>query len=837
MNTAQSETSYHLKLLQHNGKRIGVVFLAILGILLLRLAYLQIIQGGWFLERADKAHQRVDLLPAYRGALLDCTGKMLAYDDTRMSLNVDPVTASKNNPEFQAQILSELLQLPVADILATLTKESTFNWVKRDLTAAESAAIGQSMLPNMQVVEDGKRYSLSLDTMLLPRGTSAAEDLAAALNITSEEVTAQLGDINTLPIDGVVTGELRHFNFSINETMKAKVEKLHFKGTIYGEVGPNYSLGVNPTLYNSALPVVKASDVAARLAPLLGMEADKVEQELTQRLHFTPLTKNLDEKVAQAVAEAMATVYVLKPGAILEPQGPDDKPVERFEKTVTDFTKMLNKNIDKDGGVRITREEVYAALSPGGKPGAFKIRQQKNGKPYSNISYFIARNHLPGVMYGLPGLVMTPAQRRIYPYASLAAPSLGYMTYTDDYNKNGVFGLEKTLDKTLMGINGKEYREVDVNGNTIPMSDRRDEPTNGHNVQLTIDLNIQQAAEEELAKAVQANGALRGHVIVMDPQNGDILAIASNPTWDANDPGTSTIPLVNTILSNVYEPGSTYKLLASMAALDDGLFRDGQIITNCTGALPINNKNTIHEPHGAHGPVDIARLLEQSCNIGAATLAMDIGPEKFLGWCSKLGFGARTGIELGQEAQGSLNKKAAFEHRITLANMGFGQSISVTPLQMAALYGSVANKGVWVQPHLVKGTYSLDGKLEPYTPVTRPVCKPETASLLASYLERVVTKGTGGSAAIPGYRVGGKTGTAQKPGAQGYNSNLYIGSFVGFMPVQDPRLVIICIIDEPKGSIYGGTVAAPVVREVGRRALQYLNVLPTEPVPAPKLGG
>ncbi len=836
MNTGQQETSYHLRLLHNNGKRLAVVYLAIFGILLLRLTYLQLIRGGWLHERANTQHQREEILPAYRGELLDCTGKILAYDDARMSLSVDPVTATKNNPEFQAQILAELLQMPAEEIQATLTKQATFNWVKRDLRPAETAAIAQSMLPNLQVVEDGKQYAITVDTVQLPRGSSAAEDLALALGTTEEDVTTQLGDIDTPPLDGVITGEVKRFNFSCNEAGKAKVQQLKFKGITFDEVGPNYSLGVDPTLFNSPLPTMDPHEMARLLAPIIGMESDKVEQELTQRLHFASLAKNLDDKVAKSVSEAMATLYVLQPGAILQPQGPDDKPAARFEKTVTDMTKILNKTVDtKNGEVKIDRSEVAAALGPGAKPGAYRIFQQKNGKSYANISYFIARNKIPGIMYGLPGLMMTPAQRRIYPYDSLAAPSLGYMTYTDRYTKSGVFGLEKTLNKILTGKNGTEYREVDVNGNTIPLSDSRDEPINGRNVQLTIDLNIQQAAEEELAKAVQANGALRGHCIVMDPKNGDILALASNPTWDANDPGSSKIPLVNTILSNIYEPGSTFKLVASMAALDDGLFRDGQIITNCTGALPINSKNTIHESHNAHGPVDVGRLLEQSCNIGAATLAMNMGPEKFLGWCERLGFGSRTGIELGQESPGSLNRKAAFEHRITLANMGFGQSVSVTPLQMAALYGSVANKGVWVQPHLVKGTYTVDGKLEPYSPVTRPVCKPETASLLSDYLERVVTKGTGNLAAIPGYRVGGKTGTAQKPGEQGYRSNLYIASFIGVMPIQDPRLVIICVIDEPKGSIYGGSVAAPVIREVGRRALQYLNVLPTEVV-APKKG-
>ena len=345
-------------------------------------------------------------------------------------------------------------------------------------------------------------------------------------------------------------------------------------------------------------------------------------------------------------------------------------------------------------------------------------------------------------------------------------------------------------------------------------------------------LSIQQAAEEELEKAVAKAQAVGGECLVMDPTNGEILAMASVPTWNSNapadcPPGAKPLPLTNPIVSNFYEPGSTFKVATVMASLEEGVIHDGETVTNCTGAFPVGNK-IIHESHHAHGQVDCGRLLEQSCNIGAATLSLRLGATRFLKWCRALGFGQRTGIEVPHESPGYLNARNA-DTKITLANMGFGQSLAVTPLQMLAAYSSVANGGFLVKPHVVKARMNRRGLLDA-TPITRtPVCSPDTAALMRGYLERVVTKGTGKAAAIPGYRVAGKTGTAQKPGPHGYHSGHYISSFIGFMPVEQPRLIIIAVIDEPHaGSIFGGANAAPVVQAVGQRALQYLNILPTE---------
>jgi cell division protein FtsI/penicillin-binding protein 2 len=288
---------------------------------------------------------------------------------------------------------------------------------------------------------------------------------------------------------------------------------------------------------------------------------------------------------------------------------------------------------------------------------------------------------------------------------------------------------------------------------------------------------------------------------------------------------------VNSVASNFYEPGSTFKVLTVMAALEEGVCRDGQIITDCRGSMAIGNRTISEHGHEAHGPVDCGRLLEQSCNVGAAVLALKLGPERFQAWCEKAGFGRKTGIELANESPGSLNKKN-IHARITLANQGFGQSIAVTPLQMIALYGAVANGGEWIQPHLIKSIQAPDGitwKDTPPAPSCQ-ICSAGTAALLRGYLERVVLYGTGKKGQIESYRAGGKTGTAQKAGVHGYAAGKYVGSFIGIVPIDAPRLAIIVLIDEPTTTHYGADVAAPAFGAIARRSLQYLNVPPSAPL-------
>ncbi len=370
----------------------------------------------------------------------------------------------------------------------------------------------------------------------------------------------------------------------------------------------------------------------------------------------------------------------------------------------------------------------------------------------------------------------------------------------------------------------------------MPDTYRRTDPTDGKDVATTIDINIQEVAEEEIAKSVQKHKAKGGICVVLNPKNGEILAMASSPSWDGNRRGEYRGSWVNPIISNVYEPGSTFKLIITTAALDTGKIHPGQQIINCTGTLSIAGGRPIHEAHNAHGPTDAKRLMEQSCNLGAALLAYRMGYDKTVEWVRKFGFTKRTGMEklinsklkYTSEAAGRLPLKEMHERGSTLAQVGFGQSITITPLQLAAAYASIANKGVYITPHLLP-TDQLDAE-----PETHRVCKETTAKLMMSYMENCVMNGTGTAAAIAGYRVGGKTGTAQKAvRGFGYSKGLHVGSFCGIMPMDDPQLVVVAVVDEPTAGYYGGVVAAPVVQVVGEKALKFMNILPKQGVGIP----
>ncbi|HEY3418584.1 MAG TPA: penicillin-binding protein 2, partial [Armatimonadota bacterium] len=525
----------------------------------------------------------------------------------------------------------------------------------------------------------------------------------------------------------------------------------------------------------------------------------------------------------QAVLRLQGTMYVVGPGALLEnPTGGGEQDHgDRMTEAVDRLYKMLN---DKRGPEVISRNEIRARLQPGATPGPLATKLV-DGQPAKSIARRLFAKPIPGVMYGLPGISFQLERKRRYPFNTLASPTLGFT----NGEKRGVFGLEETLDKTLRGIDGREIKEIDARGMVIPERvTERTLPRDGSDVVLTIDASLQQAVQGELDSAVKAADALRGQCIVMNPKTGEILALASSPSWDANDPAKAKIALDNAAINHYFEPGSTFKLVAVTAALEEGVIRDGQNVTYCSGAMPVGNR-VIHEAHNAHGQVDCMRLLEQSCNLGAAVHPVRLGSDRFLKWVRAFGFAQKTGIELRGESPGLINAQAAREAKITLANMGFGQSIAVTIPQMAAAYAVPANGGDWVQPHLVKAYVRDDGTREEFTPARHHVCSEQTAKLLQTYLEDVCTNGTGKGAAkmVPGYRMGGKTGTAQKPDKGGYHSGKYIGSFVGIVPMNDPQFLIFVMIDEPKHGYYGGAVAGPVVGAIAQKALLYANIPPT----------
>jgi len=422
----------------------------------------------------------------------------------------------------------------------------------------------------------------------------------------------------------------------------------------------------------------------------------------------------------------------------------------------------------------------------------------------------------------IKGLIVRTEWRRAYPHGSVAAALTGFV------GKDGVglAGIEAARNDDLAGRAGEMLVVLD---GRLPRS--RDqipgrsvitrEMVPGESVTLTIDIAIQAIAEEELAKAVESARAKGGTAVVMDPRTGEILALATQPGFDPNE--FARYPRdtwVSHAISSPYEPGSTFKVITACAAIEEGVMSHGETY-DCQGERRVGKHTITCALHGgerAHGVVDLDQMVVESCNGGLATVGLALGADRLYKWIKRFGFGEKTGIELAGESPGLVSPPDTWP-RIQLANIAFGQGVSVTPVQLLAAYCAIANGGRQVHPHVIKTP-------EAAQPGKR-ILSPSTAARMRRVLERVVTEGTGQQAAIPGRRVAGKTGTAQKPlPGVGFRSGLYIGSFVGFAPVSDPRIAVAVVIDEPKAAHYGGVVAAPAFSAICERTLAYLRVPP-----------
>ena len=420
----------------------------------------------------------------------------------------------------------------------------------------------------------------------------------------------------------------------------------------------------------------------------------------------------------------------------------------------------------------------------------------------------------------LGGLGFYPEERRAYPQGSVAAQVLGYVGVDD----SGLAGLEFGLDRELAGRPGHETIVKDPTGRAIDvLSDRPAIP--GRDVTVTIDHTIQANAEEALAQAVRKWNAKDATATVLDPRTGEILAMAVEPGYDANAfPAARPDLQRNRTVTDTYEPGSTFKLVTVAAALSEHLVSPSTAFT-----LPYSIQvadRVIHdaEPRGT-ARYSVAQILAHSSNVGAITLAEMLGRGRLSRWISHFGFGRRTGIDFPGESPGIVLPSQRWSGS-TIGNVPIGQGIAVTPVQMAAAYAAIANRGVWVQPHLIA---RIAGSTLPALHRRRIVSRAVSAELM-TMLEDVVAEGTGTYAAIPGYVVAGKTGTAQKPDRSGgYAADKYVASFVGLVPASRPRLVVLVTVDEPHGAIFGGVVAAPVFQQIASFDLRYLEIPPDGP--------
>jgi Cell division protein FtsI/penicillin-binding protein 2 len=423
----------------------------------------------------------------------------------------------------------------------------------------------------------------------------------------------------------------------------------------------------------------------------------------------------------------------------------------------------------------------------------------------------------------IDGIGMVMEGRRFYPKGPLLAHVLGFV----GMDGVGLEGLERRYESQLHGEKRLTILQRDALGRTVFPKDLREQvPATGQALTLTIDEVIQYIAEKELEEAVDHARAKSGTIIVMEPRTGAILAMAVSPRFDPNAVASLTADRWrNRALTDTYEPGSTMKVVVAAAALEERVMMPGSMLFGENGRMTIAN-TTIHD-HEKLGWMTFAQMIQKSSNIGAAKTGMLVGDQRLYRYLQAFGFGQRTDIDLPGEVSGLLKAPREWGRR-SLASISMGQEVGVTPLQMITAVSAIANDGVLMKPYVVAEVRDQKGqRMKEILPqVKRRVVSPATAHTLTTIMEGVVSSGTGTKAAIPGFRVAGKTGTAQKvdPRTGTYSSALSIGSFVGFVPADAPRLTIIVVIDEPQGEAWGGVVAAPVFRRVGEQVLTYLGV-------------
>ena len=427
----------------------------------------------------------------------------------------------------------------------------------------------------------------------------------------------------------------------------------------------------------------------------------------------------------------------------------------------------------------------------------------------------------------LPGLGFYHEERRSYPQGTVASQVLGYA----GVDNTGLAGLELSLDKQLSGTPGRQTIVKDPSGRVIDVT-RSTPERRGKDVVLTLDHTIQADAEAVLRETVVKWHARAATAVVLDPRTGGVLAVAGVPGFDANRfPETSRVIQRVRAVTDTYEPGSTYKLVTVAAALSDHLVTPSSTFTLPYGIHVADRVVHDAEERGTE-TMSVAQILSRSSNVGAITLAELLGKDRLSRWIGRFGFGRTTGIDFPGESPGIVLPPDKWSGS-TIGNVPIGQGIAVTPIQMASAYAAIANGGVWTRPHLLD---RIVGEPRPRLERKR-IVSPGITAELNTMLRLVVTEGTGTLAAVPGYVVAGKTGTAQKPDPNGgYSTTKYVASFVGFVPATRPRLVVLVAVDEPKGVIWGGSVAAPAFAEIAKFDLQYLEVPPDDPGSLPSSG-
>ncbi len=461
-------------------------------------------------------------------------------------------------------------------------------------------------------------------------------------------------------------------------------------------------------------------------------------------------------------------------------------------------------------------EELHELISLKGR--FVWVRRTMEPEMTEQVKRVMKENHLTGFGF-------MDESKRYYPSGTLAAQVIGFVG-TDD---TGLDGLELSLDKTIRGSWTEQLVDTDVRGIPIFKSiftfaaQKRTQ-----NVFLTLDSNIQFLAEQGLDKAMATTGAQAATLIVMNPKTGEVLAMASRPTFNPNRFGQSnSASWRNRAVNFIYEPGSTFKALVTAAAIQENEVSPDERFFD-KGYIEVGDRRIQNWSGDSYGNVPFSDIFKQSLNTGFVEVGLRVGAQRLCDYAKAFGFGHSTGIELPGEEEGLLFE-AKDMRPSDVATMAIGQSIAVTPLQLIAGISAIANDGLLLKPHIVKEIRASDGtlvkKTEPES--VRQVVSTQTARTIAMLMEKVVSEGGGKNAAVKGYRIAGKTGTAEKLDPQGgYYKGRYIASFAGFGPVENPQVSILLIIDDPNGVYYGGQIAAPIAGDILSQILRYLNIAP-----------
>lgn len=426
---------------------------------------------------------------------------------------------------------------------------------------------------------------------------------------------------------------------------------------------------------------------------------------------------------------------------------------------------------------------------------------------------------------GIAGIYLIHESMRLYPDQDLPNHTLGLVNKQGE----GVVGLELEYNGDLKGTPGTITFTVDAYGRPIQVKSEIP-PVSGHTLVLSIDRSLQYLAARELLKGLEDSRASAGTAIIMESETGRILAIANYARFNRNaNSEYKADPWWNRAIQDVFEPGSTFKVVVAAAALEARLARPDELIDCHMGSMLIG-KRLLHD-HKPYGLLTLAQVLEYSSNIGAVELGMRLGKELLYGAVCKFGFGSRTGIDLPAERTGRVRNLKNWSD-FSVASISFGQEIGVTSMQIITAINAIANGGYRVRPSIVDRIIGEKGQIiRARAPELVPILRPETAAQITDALEGVILRGTGRLAALEGYRAAGKTGTAQKAVGGRFSKTKYVASFVGFAPLPRPRVTILVQIDEPQSDIYGGDVAAPVFQRIAQETLIQLHVPPDKDLP------